>query len=295
MKTDAVKNLLAAAGVFFLIIIVLSVILSYTFRGRGISLNDKVAVVKIEGVITDSFDVGEKLREYADRDDIKAVVMRIESPGGAVGPSQELYGAIKKLKKTKKVVASMGAIAASGGYYAAVAADKIVANPGTLTGSIGVLIEFINAAELLSKIGLQGYVVKSGKFKDVGSPFRKMESDETAYLQGVINDVNAQFIKAVAEGRGLKVEQVEKIADGRVFTGAQAKEQGLIDQLGDLDDAVALGAKLAGIKGKPYVIYPEKKGQGLLRLALGDSAQSAFSEIFSGLRLMYLVQSPINK
>lgn len=295
MNKTAIKNIFAAIGVFFICIIALAAILSYALAGKGIGMSDKVAVVRIDGVITDSFEVSDKLREYGERDDVKAVIIRIESPGGAVGPSQELYSGIKRLARKKKVVASMGAIAASGGYYAAVAADRIVANPGTITDSIGVLVEFINASELLSKIGLQGYVVKSGKFKDVGSPFRKMEADETQYLQLVVSDVNSQFVRAVADGRKLKVEDVEKIADGRVFTGAQAKEKGLIDQLGDLDDAIELAVRLAGIKGKPNVIYPERKGPGLLKLFLGESAQSAFSDIMSGLRVMYLASSPIGK
>lgn len=295
MNKNVIKNILAAIGVLFICIIALIVILSYALSGKGIVMSDKVAVVKIEGVITDSFEVSDKLREYGERDDVKAVIIRIESPGGAVGPSQELYSGIKRLAKKKRVVASMGAIAASGGYYAAVAADKIVANPGTITGSIGVLVEFINASELLAKIGLHGYVVKSGKFKDAGSPFRKMEPDETEYMQLVINDVNSQFVKAVADGRKLKVEDVEKIADGRVFTGAQAMEKGLIDQLGDLDDAIDLGARLAGMKGKPDVIYPDKKGPGILKLVFGESAQTALADIFSGLRVMYLASGPVGK
>ncbi|TAN63120.1 signal peptide peptidase SppA [bacterium] len=279
-----IKNILAAIGAFFVIIIALVIVLVLFKSGRS----DKVVVVRLDGVITDSAEISEKLRELRDEDDVKAVVIRIDSPGGAVGPSQEIYSEIKRLSKTKKVVASLGALAASGGYYAAVAANKIVANPGTLTGSIGVIVQFINAEGLLSKVGIKGHTVKSGAFKDVGSPFREIKPEETAYMQAVINDVNNQFIKAVAEGRGMKTEDVEKLADGRVFTGAEAKTKGLVDSLGDLTDAVELGAKLAGITGKPHVIYPEKKGLGVLKTVFGESVSEGVFGLFSGARIMYM-------
>lgn len=284
-----IKNILAAIGLFFVIIIALVIVLSVAFDGFGKGGFEKIVVVKLDGVITDSTEISEKLRELRDRSDVKAVVVRIDSPGGAVGPSQELHSEIKRLAKSKKVVASLGALAASGGYYAAVAADKIVANPGTLTGSIGVIVQFVNAEGLLSKIGIKGYAVKSGSFKDVGSPFREMKPEEAAYLQTVVNDVNGQFIKAVAQGRGLKPEDVEKFADGRVFTGSEAKTKGLVDQLGDLTDAIELGAKLAGIKGKPHVVYPEKKGLGFFKTVFGDAASSlGLTGLFNGARVMYM-------
>ena len=182
-----------------------------------------------------------RLKVLEERDDVKAIVVRIDSPGGAVGPSQEIHGEIKRLREKKKVVASMGTIAASGGYYTAVAADKIVANPGTITGSIGVIVEFFNAEELLQKIGLKGYVVKSGKFKDVGSPLRKMEDEERKLLQAVIDDVNDQFIEAVAEGRNLKPEDVRAIADGRIFTGPRQRK-GPYRRARGLSRAIKLGA-----------------------------------------------------
>lgn len=291
MKGETFKNLLAAVGAVFLVLIVLSFLIAY-LAGKGpIGGEDKVAVVNLEGLITDPMDFTAELREYEERDDVKAVVVRINSPGGAVGPSQEIYSAIKRLKKKKKVVASMGAIAASGGFYAAMAADRVVANPGTITGSIGVIVEFMNAEELLSKIGLQGHVVKSGKFKDTGSPLRKMTPEERTLIQDVIDDVNGQFIGAVAEGRGLKEEDVRKIADGRIFSGAQAAKQGLVDSLGDLADAVDLSAELAGIKGKPYVIYPEKKMLGLWSAVFGESVTN-LAGAFSGFRIMYMTPNP---
>jgi protease-4 len=280
-----VKNILAAAGLVFLALIFFSLILS-AFLGGRIGAADKVAVVKLEGVIIDPTDFTDELRLLGDRKDVKAVVVRIDSPGGAVGPSQEIHSQIKRLRKEKTVVASMGTIAASGGYYAATAAEKIVANPGTITGSIGVLVEFVNAKELLDKIGLEGYVIKSGRFKDVGSPLRAMKDEERKMLQGVINDVNGQFITAVAEGRNKKTEEIARIADGRIFTGSQATTLGLIDQLGDLSDAIELAGRLAGIEGKPDVIYPAKRGFDLWKAFKGGPAN--ITELFSGLRIMYL-------
>ena len=282
------KNLLAAVGLVFIIIIVLSVL----FTLGGIGGGDKIVIVAIEGVIVDATDISKELGDLAGRKDVKAVVLRINSPGGAVGPSQEIYSEVKRLRKTKTVVASMGTVAASGGYYAAAAAEKIVANPGTITGSIGVLVEFVDASELLAKIGIDGYVVKSGKFKDLGSPLRKMDAVELAMLQGLVNDVNGQFIAAVADGRGLTEEMVRGMADGRIFTGAQALALKLVDELGDLTDAIDLSASLAGIEGKPRVIYPDRRGRNLLENIFGTGLGRNFSGLFSGLRLMYLTTIP---
>ena len=282
------KNLLAAVGLVFVIIIVLSVLFSL----GGIGAGEKVVVVALEGVIVDATDIAKELGDLGERDDVKAVVLRINSPGGAVGPSQEIYSEITRLRNTKTVVASMGTVAASGGYYAAAAAEKIVANPGTITGSIGVLVEFVDASELLGKIGVDGYVIKSGKYKDVGSPLRKMDVDEKSMLQALVNDVNGQFIAAVADGRGIEVEAVKGMADGRIFSGAQALSLGLVDQLGDLTDAIELSASLAGIEGKPNVVYPDRRGQNLLENIFGATLRRNFSGLFSGLRLMYLTKIP---
>lgn len=286
------KNILAAFGASFFILVLIAVLVAW-FAGKGtMALSDKIVVVKLEGVITDVAEITEQLHELEDSTDVKAVVLRIDSPGGSVGPSQEIYSSVLRLRKTKPVVASMGAVAASGGFYAAMAANKVVANPGTITGSIGVIVEFMNVEELLAKIGLKGRVIKSGKFKDTGSPLREMTPEEERLLQDVINDVNSQFIKAVADGRGLSVEEVGRIADGRVFSGAQARSLKLVDELGDLTDAINLSAKLAGIKGKPNVVYPEKKGLGIIRSLLEDSAAGEISRFLSGMRVMYLMRAP---
>lgn len=221
---------------------------------------DKVALVKLEGLLTTSERVVEELTDYAEDSSIKAIVLRIDSPGGGVVVSQEIYNAVKNARKEgKKVVASMGTVAASGGYYVAAAADKIVANPGTLTGSIGVKMEFASIEKLLEKIGVRGMVVKAGEYKDIGSPFRDMTEQEKKLLQGVIDDVHSQFIEAVAEGRNLQAAEVRAIADGRIFTGRQALELKLVDQLGDLADSIKVAGKLVGIKGKPRVIEKRKK------------------------------------
>ncbi|HBG45987.1 MAG TPA: signal peptide peptidase SppA [Deltaproteobacteria bacterium] len=290
MRREVLRNLLAAFGVVFIAIIALSVVVG-VFMDSEIT-GEKVAVVELQGVITDPADVNQELQDLAARDDVKAVVLRIDSPGGAVGPSQEIHREVEKLREKKTVVASMGTVAASGGYYAAVAAEKIVANPGTITGSIGVIMEFFNAQELLGKIGLKGYVIKSGKYKDVGSPLREMEAEERALIQAAIDDVNRQFIKAVAEGRRLKTEEVEKIADGRIFTGMQAKEQGLVDELGSLSDAITLSARLAGIEGEPVVIYTGKSRISFWKAMFGGTSVDSLAELFSGLRLMYLMPNP---
>jgi protease-4 len=285
---SVVKNLLAAFGLVIVVILLISLALSSGGHGKG----EKVAIVKVEGIILDSSEVVESLNEYARRKDVKAVVLRIDSPGGAVGPSQEIYSAVQRLRKTKTVVASLGTVAASGGYYAAAATEQIVANPGTITGSIGVLIEFINASELLDKIGIKGRVIKSGKFKDIGSPLRELEPEEAALIQSVVDDVNSQFVNAVATGRNKPVEEVRKIADGRIMTGSMALSLGLIDKLGDLNDAIELSASLAGIKGTPEVIYPPKKGAALASL-FGSTLTNNLRGYMSGLRIMYLIQTGV--
>jgi len=217
---------------------------------------EKIAIINIKGVIVDSKSTVREIRKYADNPSVKAVIVRIDSPGGGVVASQEIYEELKwlKEKKQKKVVASMGTVAASGGYYVACASDLIVANPGTLTGSIGVIMEFANLEGLFKKIGVEGVVIKSGKHKDIGSPFRSLTKDEKDILQAIIDDVYAQFISAVADGRKMKPEAVKELADGRIFTGRQAKELKLVDELGTMQDAINITAKLAGIKGEPGII-----------------------------------------
>jgi protease-4 len=243
--------------VFFLLVYVLG---SSTEHSRSFALDKKVGVVKVEGFIGDTREVLEQLNQFGKDDTIKAVILRIDSPGGGVASSQEIYEAVIDLKKKKKVVTSMGSVAASGGYMIACATDKIVANPGTMTGSISAVMHFANAEELLKKIGLKASVVKSGKFKDIGSPVREMTSEERALIQELVDDIYDQFLDMVSRDRKIPKENLRKIADGRIFTGRQAQKLGLVDYLGDMGYAVTLAGELSGIEGKPEVIYPKKKG-----------------------------------
>ena len=239
----------------------LTVLSSLLFPDLDLSLEDRIALIRVEGVILDAQPTVSELKKFGDSPSVKAIVLRIDSPGGGVVPSQEIYDAVKRVrnKSNKAVVASMGTVAASGGYYIASATDRIMANPGTLTGSIGVIMEMANLEGLLKKIGVEGVVIKSGRFKDIGSPLRKMSDEDRQLLQAVMDDVHQQFIQAVAEGRSLDIAEVQPLADGRIFTGRQAKEAKLVDELGDLDDAIRLAADLAGIEGEPRVVEPRRR------------------------------------
>ncbi|MDD2557810.1 MAG: signal peptide peptidase SppA [Desulfuromonadaceae bacterium] len=240
---------------------------------KGFSRTDKIGVIEVIGPITQSKQIIADLKSFERNTKVKAVVLRVDSPGGGVGPSQEIYAAVKALKN-KPVIVSMGSVAASGGYYIAAPATHIFANPGTITGSIGVIMEFPDIAALLEKIGLHRRVIKSGTFKDIGSPVRDMTSEEQALLQGVIDDVYAQFVAAVAIGRDLEPAVVRKLADGRIFSGSQAKEAGLVDELGGLQVAIEYAARRVGIDGDPEVIYPEPERVSLLDLFLQHTTSS---------------------
>lgn len=264
---------------------------SWFFSDADFSTGERVALIRVEGVITDAQGTIGELKKFGDSPSVKAIVLRIDSPGGGVVPSQEIHDAIVRLRNrtNKAIVASMGTVAASGGYYIAVATDRIMANPGTLTGSIGVIMETANIEGLLKKVGVEGVVIKSGKFKDVGSPLRKMTEEEHQVLQVVMDDVHAQFIEAVAEGRGIELSEARVVADGRVFTGRQAKGLGLVDELGDLDDAIQLAADLGGIEGEPRVIEPRK------RFSIRELLESRLGQVFPkldwqpGVSLKYLM------
>jgi protease-4 len=242
--------------------LVFSLVMLFAFigiSGEGdISLagmGKKVAIIDLHGTITNSADIIRQLKKYSKDSSIPAIVLDINSPGGEVAPSQEIYEEMKKAKENgKKIVASMGSVGASGGYYVACAADTIIANPGTLTGSIGALFEFPVAEELFKKIGLRFEVVKSGEFKDVGNYARRMTESERKLLQSVIDDTYDQFVEVLVENRNLSKEEALKIADGSIFTGRQAKTVGLVDELGDLEDAIKMAGKMAGIEGPPKTI-----------------------------------------
>ena len=236
---------------------------------------EKVGIVELTGNITSSRDIIHSIKRFRENSSIKAIVIRIDSPGGAVGPAQEIFREIRKTVNTKKVIASMGTVAASGGYYVAAGADGIVANPGTITGSIGVIMGFANFQELLRKIGMIPVVVKSGRYKDIGSPVREMTKDERSLLQNLSNQIHRQFIADIANGRGMDLSKVEGIADGRIFTGEEAKNLGLIDRLGNLEDAIEWAGRMGGIKGKISAVYAPKKKFSILKFI----AESSVKEI----------------
>jgi len=242
----------------------MAIVLSLSRSTPTLSLTNKIGVIPINGVIRDADAITEQLIAFRDDKQIKAIILRINSPGGGVGPSQEIYSETRRTTKTKKVVASLGSVAASGGYYVASAADSVVANPGTLTGSIGVLMEFVRFEELLKKIGVEMQVIKSGEFKDIGSPNRKMTKEEREILTRLIKDIQNQFVTAVSQGRNMPEEKVLELADGRVFSGREAKRLGLVDSLGNFQDAVNVAKRMAHIKGKVKLVYPVKKRRSLL-------------------------------
>ena len=230
-----------------------------------------VGVVEVKGIILDSQETIRQLRECDKNDRVKAVVLRIDSPGGVVGPSQEIHEEVKKLAAKKKVVVSMGSLAASGGYYIAAPATLIYANPGTITGSIGVILKLSNLQELMEKVGVKSITIKTGKFKDICSTTRPMTEEDRALLQGVIESSYGQFVRAVAQGRKLPEAQVRLLADGRIFTGEQALALKLVDRLGNLPDALAEAGRLAGITGEPLQFKP-KKEKKLLDMLVEETA-----------------------
>lgn len=252
-----IKKICLYIALFFLGILVISAFTTIMFG--DLTTYEKIALVKIEGPIFRSKYIVDEIKEYVKSKTIKAIVIRVDSPGGGVVSSQEIYEAVKRAASKKIVVVSMGASATSGGYYLSTPANRIVANPGTLTGSIGVIMEVPNIKGLMDKIGIKSEVIKSGKYKDIASVFRDMGSEERNILQNLMNDVHEQFIQAVAEGRKIPIEDVRKIADGRVFSGRQALKIGLVDELGDLEQAIEVAAKMAGIKGEPKVVTKKER------------------------------------
>ena len=260
-------------GLFFLLLILRSI-------GNNVSIGEKVAVVDIRGVISGSDETIKLIHTYRDDPSIKAIVVRIDSPGGSVAPVQEIYSELKKIEKP--IVASMGGSAASGGYYVACAADTIFANPGTLTGSIGVIMQFTQLKGLYDKVGLGHQVIKSGDFKDTGSPFRDLTEQERTVLQSTVDDVYNQFVDTIFEARGnlLTRAEIVELADGRIYSGKQALDAKLLDQLGNLPDAIKTAGELAGIEGKPKVVRKEKKTSLLEQLA-GVKQISPLNEMFS--------------
>jgi protease-4 len=246
------------AWIVILSVIVLVIIVFLTVEHLQGPSGDRIGVVEIEGVISGSKEVMDDIVDFKDDASIKGVILRINSPGGGVGPTQEIYREVVKLTEKKKVYVSMGTTCASGGYYIASAGQKLYANPSTITGSIGVIMELMNVEDVLKKIGLKSNTIKAGEYKDTGSPFRPMTPEERAYMDGIVTNIYDQFTKDVATGRKMNVETVKKLAEGRIYTGTMAKDVGLVDAIGNFYDTVdAMKADLR-IKGKPVLVYPEK-------------------------------------
>jgi protease-4 len=246
----------------------------------------KVAIIPIEGEILDGRETIERLHRYADAAMVRAMVIRINSPGGAIGPTQEIYEEIRKTRKAtgKPIVASINSVGASGGFYIAAACDRIVANPGSITGSIGVILQWMDVKDLLSWARLRPETITSGPLKDAGSSYRALTDEERGYFQRIVSQLHAQFVRAVAEGRAgkLTVADIGRLADGRVFTGEEALSLKLVDELGNLDDAVTIAARLAGVKGKPATIYPRRKKPTLFDvLTDGEEAEAIVQRVLS--------------
>lgn len=248
-------------------------------KGPEFEFGEKVGVIEITGIITDSQNIINNLKRFREDDSVKAIVLRIDSPGGGVGPSQEIFREVRKTVIKKKVVASMGAIAASGGYYVAVGADEIMANPGTITGSIGVVMGFTNFQNLLQKIGLVPVVIKSGEYKDIGSPFREMKKEERKILEDFAKKIHRQFIMAIVEGRNMDLSKVEALADGRIFTGEESKGLRLVDRLGNLEDAIEWAGRLGGIEGKISTVYAREKEFSILQFFMGSSIKNLINRV----------------
>ena len=278
------NKILLALFIVLLVLVVISVsIVALLDAGGG----EKIALVYVKGPIFDVRDKVKEVKEYGEDDSIKAIILRVESPGGAVAPSQELYNEVSRVSGIKSVVVSMGTVAASGGYYISAPAEMIMANPGTLTGSIGVIMEIPNVEGLMDKVGLKTEVIKSGKHKDMASSLRKMRPDDRKLLQEIIDDVYMQFVEDVAVSRGMDLEKVRKIADGRIYTGRQALEVGLVDELGGLEDAIRRTAEIVGIEGEPKVVTKKKKK------SIWDSIEGRISgsmpDLFPYIRLSYIL------
>jgi len=274
--------LAVVSGILFGLIEILFFVVVFFISGEPQMPGDKVALVEITGPIYSSRGVISEIHRYKEDNSVKAIVLRIDSPGGIVAPAQEIYRELTKIDK--EIVTSMGSIATSGGYYIACASDWIFANPGTLTGSIGVIMRFTTLEELFKRFGIEREVIKSGSYKDAGSAYRKLTPEEKKLFQETIDDVHSQFIDAVFEGRKHKKltrEQIKEIADGRVMSGKQAMEKKLIDQLGGLDDAIEYAGKIAGIEGKPRVIKKRIR-RSLLERLIGEADQAIYNQ--AGLR-----------
>jgi protease-4 len=283
-----------ALGGLFLVLIV-SLIFSQPEDESLATSGERVAVVELIEPILDSQEIVRQFKKYRENKSVKAILFRVDSPGGGVSASQEIYEEVRKTRQAgKPVVVSMGSVAASGGYYVACGATTIVANPGTLTGSIGVIFQFLHFSELLNKIGVDASTFKTGKFKDIGSPYRKTTVDEKRFFDQLLADVYDQFVAVVAAERKLDRKVVLGYADGRIFTGRQARQYGLVDTLGTYEDALSIAAKLGEIRGKPKVVK-ERKLKTFMERLMGQTVSELSglkNELFNQPVLQYKLSSP---
>lgn len=265
-------------GGLFAMLLIFSFVMISAFgdsSGLNVGSGKKIGVIEVKGPITESKKIVEDIRRFEKKEGIKAILVRIDSPGGAVAPSQEMYQAVMRAGKKKPVVASMGSTAASGGYYIAIGADKIFANGGSITGSIGVISQIFNVKGLLDKVDVKVNTVKTGQFKDSGSPFRTFEPEDRQYFQDLISDIYDQFVEDVAERRELDLSEVRELADGSVYTGRQAMDLGLVDEIGTFHDAVEHLKDEAGIDGEAKLVYPPDEEMGFLSQLVQNVTDSA--------------------
>ena len=271
--------ILVGATAFFVLLLSVFALVGLAMRGSHggefAGFGDKIGVIDVEGVILDPRTVVKQLREFRRDDSIRAIILHVNTPGGGAAASQEIYSEVRRIRdeKKKKIVASIETLGASGGYYISAATEKIYADPASIVGSIGVISQWVNYEDLLKWAKLKDVTFKAGALKDTGNPARPMTPEEKAYFQSLINDMHGQFISAVAEGRRLKMDDVKKLADGRVWTGQQALPLKLVDQIGDFRVAVEETAKAVGIKGEPTLVHPEKERRTLLDLIFGDVSE----------------------
>ena len=253
-------------------IIVLIIILSIPFDSKN-TYKSKIAILEINGTIMDSKKIVDDLNDFNSNDDIKAIIVRLDTPGGAVAPSQEIYNKVKNIsiENKKPIIASMGSVAASGGYYIAIGADKIIANPGTITGSIGVIINFPIAKDVVEKVGFKFNTIKSGKMKDAGSPYRDPTDEENIFFQDIVDDLYVQFVTEVSNQRKISINNLKNITDGRIFTGNKAYELGLIDTIGTFEDALNISKNLANISGDIDLVYPKDEKGKFIKMIFDES------------------------
>jgi protease-4 len=285
--------ILVTSSLFVAAILGVSTLIFLGTRESDFNMGEKVGVVEISGIITDAGDAVKNIKKYREDDSIKAIVLRIDSPGGVVGPAQEIFREVRKTVGEKKIIASMGSVAASGGYYIAAGTEGIMANPGTITGSIGVIIGYTNFEEILQKIGLSSVVIKSGEYKDMGSPVRKMTEKEKKLLQDFVDSTHKQFVAAVAEGRKMDPAKVKSIADGRIITGEDAKSLGLVDRLGNIEDAIEWAGRMGGIKGKISAVYSRKANISFIDYFIESSIKKIVNRVANPeLHFGYIMKFP---